>query len=64
MSIKEDVKEVQEEVKNLKQETNKGSFFMELLHDLKETNKKLLVANILLAIALFIAIIGLIIKWT
>ena len=64
MSIKEDVKEVQEEVKNLKQETNEGSFFMELLHDLKETNKKLLVANILLAIALFIAIIGLIIKWT
>ena len=62
MSIKEDVKEIQEEVKDLK--NYKGNFFMELLHDLKETNRKLLIANILLAIALFIAVIGLIIKWT
>ena len=60
MSIKEDVKEIQEEVKDLKD--YKGNFFMELLHDLKETNRKLLIANILLAIALFIAVIGLIIK--
>lgn len=60
MSIKEDVKEVQEEVKDLK--TCKGSFAMELLHDLKQTNRKLIIANILLGIALIIAIVGLIIK--
>ena len=57
MSIKEDIKDIQEEVKELKQENYKGSFFMELLHDLKQTNRKLLIANILLAIALIIAII-------
>ena len=62
MSIKEDVKEVQEEVKDLK--ASKGSLAMEILHDLKQTNSKLIIANILLGIALIIAIVGLIIKWT
>ena len=62
MSIKEDVKEVQEEVKDLK--ASKGSLAMELLHDLKQSNSRLIIANILLGIALIIAIIGLIIKWT
>ena len=60
MSIKEDVKEVQEEVKDLK--ASKGSLAMELLHDLKQSNSRLIIANILLGIALIIAIIGLIIK--
>lgn len=62
MSIKEDVKEVQEEVKDLK--ASKGSLAMEILHDLKQTNSRLIIANILLGIALIIAIVGLIIKWT
>lgn len=57
MSIKEDVKELEENIEELAEEQEKHSFAYELLQDEKKTIRGLEVANILLIIALIIAII-------
>lgn len=54
MSIKDDVKDVANEVKDIK---HKGSFALELLSDLKAQNKRLFIANVLLASALIISLL-------
>jgi hypothetical protein len=57
MSLKEDVKELEDNINELAEEQEKHSFAYELLQDAKKTIRGLEVANILLIIALIIAII-------
>lgn len=54
MSFKDDVKDVSKEVKEIKV---KSSFALELLSDLKAQNKRLFIANVLLALALIISLL-------
>lgn len=57
MSIKEDVKELEDNINELAEEQEKHSFAYELLQDAKKTIKGLEIANILLILALILAII-------
>lgn len=57
MSLKEDVKELEENINELAEETEKHSFAYELLQDAKKTIRGLEIANILLILALILAII-------
>lgn len=47
---------------NENKKTGKQSFAFELLSELKKEKEKLIIANIIQGIALFLAIIGLIVK--
>ncbi len=60
MSIKEDVKEIQEEVKDIKE--YKGSFAMEILHDYKQENKALKIIAISTSLVSILALIVAIVK--
>ena len=55
MSIKEDVKEIQEEVNGIKE--YKGSFAMEILHDYKQENKALKIIAISTSLVSILAIV-------
>ena len=57
MSLKEDVKELEENINELAEETEKHPFAYELLQDAKKTIRGLEIANILLILALILAII-------
>lgn len=61
MQTKEEIENTKKEVAELKEE---AYFFLNKLNNFKKTNERLFIANILLALALIIAIIGLIVKWT
>ena len=58
MSIREDINDIKKEVEDVKAETNKEpSLAMTILKEFKAQNKRLFIANILLAAALIISII-------
>lgn len=57
MSLKEDVKELEDNINELAEEQEKYSFAYELLQDAKKTIRGLEIANILLILALILAII-------
>lgn len=61
MQTKEEIENTKKEVEEIKEE---AYFFLNKLNHFKKTNERLFIANILLALALIIAIIGLIVKWT
>ena len=57
MSLKEDVKELEDNINEIAEDKEKHAFAYDLLQDAKKTIRGLEVANILLIIALIIAII-------
>lgn len=57
--MREDVKEVKTELEGIKQERTLAS---EIIHELKEDKRKLMIANICESVSLILAIIGLLLK--
>lgn len=59
MSLKNDIKDVQEETKNLEKEINNNSLALDILHDLKQENKAL---KVLLGLSILVNVLIAIIK--
>lgn len=59
MSLKDDIKDVQEETKNLEKEINNNSLALDILHDLKQENKAL---KVLLGLSILVNVLIAIIK--
>ena len=55
MTLKQDIEDTKKEIKNI--QDNNHSIAWELLKDLKKTNIRLFIANIVLVIALIISIV-------
>ena len=59
--MKDDIQKVKTELEEIIQKES-PSLAMDILHDFKVQNKRLFIANILEGIAIFVLIVGLIIK--
>lgn len=62
MSLKDDIKEVQEKAdklgESIKEQEQETSIAYDIVSDYKKTNSRLLIINILLLVALIIAIVN------